>query len=173
MLAMCIADGLTVGSRVYRKGEVFPATTDIADLLENSSPEQVARRQVKLYGRAFYRKATLEEMVAAYEEDKAIAKSMTDRERKLIAAFKLRKKQDAEDFMSHLDVNPEEIERMVNPPKEVLPEPEPEQEEIPEEAEILEEVGETERVTEEAPSGQAKVSSRKSYPSSGKKKTSK
>jgi len=172
MLAMCVADGLTVGSRVYRKGEVFPATTEIAGMFSDFSDDQIARRQVKLYKRVFYRKVTLEEMVVAYDADKALAKHMTDRERKMIAAFKLRKKQDSEDFMSQLDVDPKEIEKMVNPPKPA-PEPEVIDDITEEEAGISEEMDEARSLVEEQTEVETKpapkTTTRRS--TSGKKKS--
>ena len=168
MLAMCIADGLTVGNRVYRKGEVFPVPPIIESTMKELSDEQIARRQAKLYGKTFYRKATLEELVIAYESNKALAKSMSDRERKMIAAFKLQKQQVEEDFMAQLDVNPEEIEAMVNPkPKPVEPS-EPDISE--EEAVISEEMDEARDLVKEEMAAPKPTTTRKRS-TSGRKKT--
>lgn len=141
MLVMCIADGLTVGNRVYRKGEVFPLPPVVAGEIEGMSAEAIARKQVKLYGRAFYRKATIEEMVAEYNRDKSIANHMTSGERKMIAVHKFRLKRKEEDFMADLDVDPEEIEEMATPKARTV--------EKVSEPESDEEVEETEEETEE------------------------
>lgn len=113
MLAMCINDGFTVGNRLYRKGEVFPLSDFIASDVADLSDEKIARKQINLYGAVYYRRATIEEMVVAYERDKSIASHMTSRERKLIAASKFRQKRKEEDFMAHLDVDEDEIREMV------------------------------------------------------------
>jgi hypothetical protein len=162
MLAMCINDGFTVGNRLYRKGEVFPLSDFIAQDVADLSDEKMARKQMNLYGEVYYRRATIEEMVAAYERDKAIASHMTSRERKQIAAFKFRAKRKEEDFMGHLDVDEGEIREMV--------EGKPEEKVVEAEEEVVVEQPEQEVVAEKKTTVKKTPAKKKS---SGGKKTKK
>lgn len=93
MLVMCLEDGLTVGNRVYKKGEVFKLTEALERDVFELSEEKLARKQTRIYGKPYFRKASSEEIISAHRTGKINPEQLTVTEKRLcFEAMKAQKK---------------------------------------------------------------------------------
>jgi hypothetical protein len=88
MLAACVEDGLTVGRTVLTKGDIFVLGDEVLGDGENVSDERMARKQIRMYGKVQYRKATPEEIINAVLHSKKIStKDLTTSEKALVSRY--------------------------------------------------------------------------------------
>lgn len=70
MLAICTKDGLTVGSKLYRAGEVFVLSGELGEEYKGLSDERFIRKQHKVYKEVLFRRPTPDEIRKAIAEKK-------------------------------------------------------------------------------------------------------
>jgi hypothetical protein len=93
MLVMCVEDGLTVGNKVYKKGEVFKLTEVLERDVFELSEEKLARKQRRIYGKPYFRRATSEEIITAHRTGSINPEQLTIAEKRLcFEAMKAQKK---------------------------------------------------------------------------------
>lgn len=122
MLLLSTEDGLTVGNRVMVKGDIFALPAILTSGIDVGGDDTaLARSQIRMYKKVFYRKATLVEIAEKFKLDPSLASSMTSDERKMVAVYNYKRKKAAEDYMAQLNVNPEEIKAMVEGANKPVP----------------------------------------------------
>lgn len=84
MLVMCIEDGLTVGNRVHKRGEVFKLTEILERDVMDLSDEKLARKQIRIYGKPYFRKASTQEIISAYRGGQVTNDMMTIQEKRMV-----------------------------------------------------------------------------------------
>lgn len=133
MYVICVNDGITVGGRVYKTGELFNLTAILMSTFGSLSDDQSARRQTKMYGEVYFRRPTSEELLSAYKDKKLTMDSLESSQRKMLAIAaqskqeRLGKLVDVLSEQEDIDVQPiekfteSEPEPKEEPPKEELP----------------------------------------------------
>ena len=109
MLVTCVEDGLTVGSHVYRKGEIFPLTGHLNDDMTDMSDEKIKRRQVTMYGKPYFRRSTNDEIEAAVQAKVVLPEQLDSRERKALGNAMQRKAHAYQDMTDVIKGAEEEI----------------------------------------------------------------
>lgn len=168
MLAICTKDGLTLGSKLYRNGEVFVLTGTLGEEYEGLSDEKFIKKQKKVYKEVLFRRPTPDEIKVAIADKKVteltIKKHFDKRQLKTAMEYlrskHLKQARAAEAFIDkveieiHEDAEEEKMEVEKAPeeaPKEEKVEAPVEEEKAPEEAPEEEKVEAPEEPVKESP----------------------
>lgn len=169
MLVICVEDGLTVGSRVYKKGEVFKLTEVLERDVFELSEEKLARKQTRIYGKPYFRKATSEEIITAHRTGAINPEHLTVAEKRLcFEAMKAQKKrmEETDQLVSAEEVAKFEEEDAFEKAEEERKRKEEEDERQKELADMIEEEEDTDDTTK------VKSTAKKSRPKSSASKNS-
>lgn len=88
MLAYCLADGLTCGGAIFRRGEIFVLPSTMESEFGGLSPSQLATKQRKVYSKELFRFPTPDEILAGYQSGRITEEHCTAKEILLISKWK-------------------------------------------------------------------------------------
>jgi len=113
MLAACIEDGLTVGNQVYKKGDIFVLEGETFLDIESVSDERLARKQIRMYKRPMFRRATPEEIIQAvlYKPKPIPTEKLTANEKAMVARYARGRKEQEAKARSFLVEEKEKLEK--------------------------------------------------------------
>lgn len=165
MLAICTKDGLTLGSKLYRNGEVFVLTGTLGEEYEGLSDERFIKKQKKVYKEVLFRRPTPDEIKVAIADKKVteltIKKHFDKRQLKTAMEYlrskHLKQARAAEAFIDKVEIeiheDAEEEKMEVEKAPEEAPEEE-EKEEAPKEEKVEAPVEEEKAPEEEKTEGE-------------------
>lgn len=97
MLAYCLEDGLTVGDRVYRKGELFRMSDVMVREYGELSDDKLNKKQKRVYNKILFRRPTPEEFRLSFIGKQIKLQDLSDKEKKVLAtALQTRKSKEDE-----------------------------------------------------------------------------
>ena len=85
MIVMCLREGLTVGDKLYRKGQIFKLSDDLeADYFKGLSDVEVLKRQHKVFSGLIFQTATIEEIFSGIQRAEVKLSELTEDEAKQV-----------------------------------------------------------------------------------------